>query len=277
MSEALGMWIDGVAGNMVPADDRGLQYGDGVFETMLVRNGIPRFLDAHRERMRRGLVRLGIPFPASEELPAEIERAAAMAPPLAVLKIIVTRGSAPRRGYAPPARTIARRIVALWPNEPLASDLLERGVTLNVASLRVPESSPFPGLKHLNRLENVLAAAEAVAGQEFDVLLLDTAARLVSGTACNLFLVKGGEILTPRVDRVGIAGVMRAVVMREAPLLGIGARELDLSLDDVNAADGMFITNARIGVVPVRRVREHLFDMTDIATRLRQRIEALDA
>jgi 4-amino-4-deoxychorismate lyase len=277
MTDVLATWINGVEGGSVPADDRGLQYGDGVFETLLVRNGVPRFLAAHRDRMRRGLAQLGIRFLAGEALDAEIARAAGMAPPLAVLKIIVTRGSAARRGYRSPETHEARRIMSLWPTAPLANDLIERGVDLDIARLRVPTPSPFAGLKHLNRLENVMASTEASADEFFDALLMDTGEQLVSGTSCNVFLVKAGQLLTPPVDRAGVAGVMRAVVLREARRLAIGAHEQQLTMSDLIGADGIFITNARIGVVPVRRVREHVFAMTDVVSRLRAHIEALDA
>jgi 4-amino-4-deoxychorismate lyase len=276
MSNALGTWVDGVEGNAVPADDRGLQYGDGVFETILVRHGVPRFLALHRERMRRGLTQLGIQFLAANELEAEITRVTAQAPPLAILKIIVTRGTA-RRGYAPQAQAVARRIVSLWPTTPPPADVIANGAVLNIARLRLPQPSPFAGLKHLNRLENVMAAADAPVGAGFEVLMLDTSERLVSVTAGNVFLVKDGALLTPRVDRVGVNGIMRQVVLREAASLGIPAREQDLAMDDVASADAMFITNARIGVVPVQRVREHVIGMSEIAQRLRESIEALDA
>ena len=274
---AIASWIDGVEGNLIPIDDRGLQYGDGLFETILVRNGVPRFLTLHRERLQRGLTRLGIAPPATKILEADLARALPMAPPLAVLKLMITRGSAPRRGYAPPAECTPRRIVSLWSTEPLPRDSIEHGVSLDVARLRVPESSPFAGLKHLNRLENVMAAAEGLGRSEFDALMFDTADHLVSGTACNVFLVKAGAILTPSVERAGVAGVMRAVVLREAARLGIPATETELSLRDLAAADAMFVTNARIGVVPVKRVREHEFPMSAIPVRLREAIEVLDA
>jgi len=179
MSDALATWIDGVEGHLVPADDRGLQYGDGVFETILVRRGVPRFLAAHRERLRRGLTRLGIPSPRSEILDREIARAAAMAPPLAVLKIIVTRGSLSRRGYAPAGIAVPRRIVSLWPTVPLQPGLIEQGVALDVARLRLPEPSPVAGLKHLNRLENVMAAADGLGASCFDVLMLNESGQVV--------------------------------------------------------------------------------------------------
>jgi 4-amino-4-deoxychorismate lyase len=276
MSDALATWIDGIEGNSVPADDRGLQYGDGVFETLLVRNGIPRFLAEHRDRLRRGLVRLEIQFLAGEALEADIARAAAMAPPLAIVKIVITRGTA-RRGYKPPESAQARRIVSLWPTTPLPPAVLESGAILNVSRIRLPEPSPFAGLKHLNRLENVMAATDTIGGPGFEALMLTAGGNVICGTACNVFIERAGEILTPRVDRAGVAGVMRQIVLREAARLGIAAREHDLTLEDVFAADAMFITNARIGVVPVQRVREHVFGMSEIVRRLRTTIEALDA
>ena len=276
MSEALGTWIDGVAASSLPADDRGLQYGDGVFETILLRDGKPRFLEAHLERLQRGLDRLDIPFPAAGELQAEIARAAVQAPPRAILKVVVTRGSTRRRGYAPAGFVQARRIVSLWETAPL-DFAPDKGVELRIAQLRLPELSALAGIKHLNRLENVLAAAEDAAASCFDALMLDTASHVISGTACNVFIVKSGALLTPPVDRVGIAGVMRSIVLREAPRLGIAAGQRSLTLADLHGADGMFITNARIGVVPVRRVGEHVVPMSPVVARLAAHIETLDA
>jgi 4-amino-4-deoxychorismate lyase len=274
VSAALGTWVDGVAGSNVPADDRGLHYGDGLFETILVRNGVPRFLELHLARLARGCARLAIAF-AVDSIRADIAQAIERAPRLAILKLIVTRGSPQRRGYAPPQDSQPRRIVSLWPGAPPAG--VHDGVTLDVAQLRLPEPSPFAGLKHLNRLENVMAAAETAAGGAFESLLLSASGQVVSGLACNVFGVRAGARFTPPVERVGVAGVMRQVVLREAAKLGIEAREQAFTLADLLAADAMFITNARIGVVPVRRVREHVFGMSEIALRLRATIEALDA
>jgi len=269
-------WVDGVEGGPVPADDRGLQYGDGVFETILVRNGVPRFLTLHLDRLRRGLEALGIRFAADEALRAEIARAAALASPLAILKIVITRGSAVRRGYRPSGQENARRIVSLWPTPPLTGELTQNGVLLGVANLPMPGYSPFAGLKHLNRLENVLASLQADP-QAFESLMVAASGQVISGISSNVFVVKAGALLTPPVDRIGVAGVMRQVVLREAPRLGVAAQERVLAMEDVLAADGMFITNARIGVVPVRRVGQHSIGMTELVTRMRNAIEPLDA
>jgi 4-amino-4-deoxychorismate lyase len=274
VSGPLGSWIDGLAGATLPVDDRGLQYGDGLFETMLVRAGQPRFLEAHLQRLTLGLARLGILFEGIEALRQDIARAGALAPPLAIIKAIVTRGSSPGRGYAPAEEVAPRRIVTLWPTTSTAS--LESGVALGIAHSRASTSSALAGLKHLNRLENVLAAAEIGAG-EFDVIMVDAAHRVISGSSCNLFVVNAGRMATPRVDTAGVAGVMRGIVLREAPRLGIPCELRDLTLEDLTRADEVFATNARVGVVPVRRVGEHSIRMTNLGPKLRSHIETLDA
>jgi 4-amino-4-deoxychorismate lyase len=276
MNDSLGTWIDGQPIGSVPADDRGLHYGDGVFETMLVRGGSVRFLEAHLTRLTLGCSRLGIRFTTMPELRAEIAAAAAIAPPLAVLKLIVTRGSAVQRGYAPAGTESARRMLSLWPasRSPAAS---ADGVHLILATLAAAENPALAGIKHLNRLENVLAAAETAAAGAFDALMLDSSQRLISGAMSNVFLGRDGRVLTPRIDRCGVAGVMRGVVLRECAALGIGIEETLIPRQELLTADEVFITNARIGVVPVGRVGEHRYPMNTIARRLRIRIEALDA
>jgi 4-amino-4-deoxychorismate lyase len=276
LSAALGSWVDGVSGAVLPADDRGLHYGDGLFETVLVRNGQARFLDAHLARLSRGMARLAIAVDCLPLLRAEIDAAVTAAPPLAILKIILTRGSAERRGYAPQGNETPRRLVTLWA-APARDATLDAGVNLRVASIRLGENPALAGIKHLNRLENVLAAAEAAHHDAFESLLLDASGNLVSGAMSNVFIVRAGGVSTPLVDRCGVAGVMRGIVLRECAALGIDVGEERLVLADLYSAAEVFITNARIGVVPVRRVGEHSFDMNKLAKRLAAHIESLDA
>ena len=154
---------------------------------------------------------------------------------------------------------------------------IAEGVALHRASFTLADNPVLAGIKHLSRLENVMAAAEATAAGAFDALLLDGAGHLISGAMSNVFLVRDGKIRTPRLDRCGVAGVMRGVVLRECAALGIAAGDARVTLDGLLAADEVFITNARLGVVPVLRVGEHSFRMTTVARRLRAHIETLDA
>ncbi len=275
MSQTLGTWVDGAAALTVPADDRGLQYGDGLSETILMRRATPRFFEAHLARLARGCSRLGIDFTDWAALRAEVARIASQAPPLAILKVIVTRGSGPRRGYAPHGTLEPRRVLMLFesPAMPAAAE----GVRLRVASLRLAENPALAGIKHLNRLENVLAASEPGHADHFESLMLDVRDQVVCGTMSNVFAVRGGRLITPRVDRCGIEGVLRSIVLREAPALGVPAEQGSLTLDELLAADEVFITNVRIGVVRARSVGQHHFPMENIVPRLAAHIEALDA
>jgi 4-amino-4-deoxychorismate lyase len=276
MSDELATWIDGAAVNSLPADDRGLQYGDGLFETILVRGGKPRFVEAHLARLALGCTRLAIPFTAQRELRSEIADACAQAPALAILKIVVTRGSALRRGYVPDGREIPRRVLTLSQSGPLPESVRD-GVSMVVASARLGDNPLLGGIKHLSRIENVMAAEQARAAGAFDALLTGADGRLVSGAMSNLFVLRAGVLQTPPVDRAGVAGVMRGIVLRECACLDIAIAEHHLMPGDLHSADEAFITNARIGVVPVRRVGEHLIHMNEVTQRIASHVETLDA
>ena len=276
MADILGSWIDGVAGDTLPVSARGLQYGDGLFETLRVKNGRARFLDAHLARLDQGCTRLGIPFASSRDLRQELERAAALAPDLAIVKLIVTRGSAARRGYAPVSPIEPRRVLTLFA-APAMPATWRAGVDLRIATLRLALNPQLCGIKHLNRLENVLAASEPDHAAKFESLLLDRDNHVIAGTMTNVFVVNGGRVVTPPVERCGVAGVMRGIVLRECPRLGIECSPGELTLAGIEAADEVFITNVRIGVVPVRRVGEHSCPMNLVALKLADHIETLDA
>jgi 4-amino-4-deoxychorismate lyase len=274
MSDLLRSWVDGVEGGLVPIDDRGLQYGDGLFETMRVRARRVRFLESHLSRLRLGCQRLSIRAPESDSLRAEISAAAAGGPADAILKLVVTRGSGPR-GYGARGPFSTRRVLSLFAAPPLS--FAAGGVALRVAHHTIPEHAALAGLKHLNRLDNVLAASESGHERCFDALLFDSAGLLVGGTMCNVFLVTDGYVATPSVERAGVAGVLRGIVLRECGSLGLDCQVRAVAAAELRAADEVFVTNARIGVVPVRNVGEHVFTMNGIATRIASHVEALDA
>lgn len=279
MNGVVATWIDGVQRDSLPVVDRAVSYGDGLFETILVRRRTPRFLALHLERLATGCRRLGIPLPFDEALRGELAVAAALAPPLAILKLLVTRGSALRRGYAPDGNETPRRVVSLSTSELPAG--AEQGVDLHVCTIIAADQPALAGIKHLNRLENVLAAREAREAGAFDALMLAADRRIVSGAMSNLFIVSAGRLYTPPVDRAGVAGVMRGVVLRECSTLGIESSQRDFTIEELRRADEVFITNARIGVVPVRRVGEHGFPMNSpmdsLTRRIAAHVEALDA
>jgi 4-amino-4-deoxychorismate lyase len=240
--------VNGEVSASIAALDRGLQYGDGLFETIAIRRGRPRLLSLHLDRLASGCRRLGIQPPDAASLTAEI---AAVSPaPEAVVKVIVTRGGG-GRGYRPPRDASPTRIVAGFDDPGFPPEHRVQGVRVRSCETRVAQSPALAGLKHLGRLEQVLARAEWCDESIAEGLMRDEEDRFACGTQSNLFAVLGGELLTPRVDRCGVAGVMRRVVLQWAAGRAIVTREVGLSDGDLHAAEEVFLTSALIGAWPV--------------------------
>jgi len=246
------MLINGAASTQLDARDRGLHYGDGVFTTLRVRDGAAALWESHVARVQSGCRHLGIALPDAAQLHAEAQRVCAGAA-RGVLKIIITRGVG-GRGYAPPRPASPTRIVALypWPDFPVTHWSV--GVVVRVNAMRLARNPMLAGIKHLNRLEQVLARAEWDDAAIAEGLMLDDTNQVIEATAANVFMVRDGEVLTPRLHECGVAGVLRARVMELAQATGVPVRECTLSLDAARSADEIFLTNSVIGVWPVREL-----------------------
>ena len=234
---------DEVLAAIDPAD-RGLAYGDGLFETLLVHASQPVWWDAHWQRLQRGAAVLGMVLPDEAVLRAASDKLLQQAPTRCVLKLIITRGSG-GRGYRPPDPAQALTVLSFHP-EPQAQD----PVRLRWCDLRWALQPRLAGIKHLNRLEQVLARAEWSAPDIFDGLVLDTEDRLVSATSANVFALVQGRWCTPPLRDCGIAGLMRAWVLQNLP----GAAEAELRVADIEAAEAVFLCNAVRGILPVRQL-----------------------
>lgn len=243
--------VNGRPDREVSAFDRALHFGDGVFETLACRKGRARFLSLHLERLRLGCARLQLDAGDFEAIRAEIRELAAVAAE-AIIKVLLTRGTAVARGYGVTGREKATRVTFRygWPQE--TPGLQRDGIRARTAALRLGENPALAGLKHCNRLEQVLARREWTDPSIAEALLFSSSGKLVSGTMSNVFVVESSVVRTPRVDLCGVAGVMRRVVMREAARCGIEVREEVLGVDDLHRAEEIFLTNARIGIWPVR-------------------------
>jgi 4-amino-4-deoxychorismate lyase len=264
------LWLVNGRETGVDPADRGLAYGDGLFETMASVDGRIRWLDYHFERLERGCRRLGIEAPDRGLVRTEIAARGARSG-REIVKLIVTRGPG-ERGYRPPDAPKPTRILGFlaWPEIP--SSHYSRGIRVRVCALRLGVSPALADLKHLCRLEQVLAHVELRGHDVEQGLLLDTTEHVVGGSSSNVFAVRGTELLTPAVTRNGIAGVMRRVVLETAPLAGLTPREADLTVPDLNDADELFVTNAVIGIWPVARLDEHAFARGPATARLMQHL-----
>ena len=259
--------IDGVPADRIPVADRGLQYGDGLFETIAVVDGKPCLWDRHLARLREGCALLSIPPPPEDQLAAEalgltrgVDRA--------VLKLILTRGEG-GRGYRPPDPPLPRRILRRtpWPAYPDA--WRSTGVRVRYCRTRLGHQPLLAGLKHLNRLEQVLARGEWNDPDIAEGLMLDLDGRVVEGTQTNLFVLQDGQLLTPALDRCGVAGVVRGLVLEAAWVLGFRVVEAALTPERLAAADALFLTSSLAGVWPVRELAGLPVDPDQVPAELR--------
>lgn len=266
----LGMLVNGEPLDCIPGTDRGLLYGDGVFETIAVQNGNCRFWSRHMARLQAGCERLGIPVVAAELLANESSRLVADAAQ-AVLKLIVTRGIG-GRGYRVPEPTVPTRVLQLQPWPVFARCCASDGVAARLCSTRLGHNVALAGIKHLNRLEQVLARNEWTDPAIMEGLLMDTDGRLVEGTMSNLFMVRSGTLLTPGLQRCGVAGIMRSVILDLAEQLQLEVRVCDLRPHDLSQADEVFLGNSLIGIWPVIEVDGRPYRKGPLTQRLQARL-----
>ena len=245
-------------------EDRGLAYGDGVFETLLVHAGEPVWWQEHWQRLLRGATRLGLPLPDENEVRHECM---AMLAGLrrGVLKIVLTRGSG-GRGYAPPEAATPTVVLSTHPAPAAPAQALQ----LRWARTTLAVQPALAGIKHLNRLEQVLARAEWRDADSDEALMCDGEDRVVSAIAANLFVLLGGRWLTPSVERCGVAGIAREWLLANLP----GAAVAELNAAEVIRADALFLCNSVRGILPVRRLGNREWPRDDAVAPVRSLLAA---
>lgn len=241
-------WVDGQPADALSVKDRGLAYGDGLFETIAVKGGQPLLLERHLQRLAEGCSRLAI---AADQTPIRSELLAyAAAMGEGVLKLILTRGDS-LRGYAADPAAQPRRILQGNPPAAYPAAHGQHGIRLFPCTTRLSEQPLLAGLKHLNRLEQVIARSEWQDAEHAEGLMLDVSGRVIEGVFSNLFLLRDGVLRTADLSRCGVAGVMRAEILFQAESLGIPVEIADISLDQLQQADEVFVCNSVYGVWPV--------------------------
>ncbi len=258
------MLVNGVAAAQLSALDRGLAYGDGLFESIRVVGTAAPLWSRHMQRLMESCARLQIPAPD----PAQLWREAlAVSGDMAqsVVRITVTRGPG-ERGYALPRSPQPTRVVAAFAPPRVAVEVGAQGVRMRVCDIRLAEQPLLAGMKHLNRLEQVLARAEWSDPAIAEGVLLDSHERVISATMANLFAVVDGELLTPALDRCGVTGVARAEVLATCPQARIG----ELTLETLLVASEVFLSSSVRGILPVRSLAGREYVVGDITRQLQQ-------
>jgi 4-amino-4-deoxychorismate lyase len=235
---------------------------------MAIVNGQPRFWQRHLARLATGCEKLLIPMPPVTILRNEIDFLA-KGKKQAVLKLLLTRGCG-GRGYGMPKECKPTRILSLhpWPDYPDSHSI--DGVEVCLCRTQIYEDTRFSGIKHLNRLPQVMASHEwrQAACQEGFMFYPDDT--LAEGTRTNVFLVKQGGLQTPALHRGGVAGIMRGVIMDVASQHGLAVTETDVSRQELARMDEIFICNSLIGIWPVVRAGDWQQPVGPVTRQLQQ-------
>ncbi len=258
-------WLNGQPCDGLPVHDRGLAYGDGLFETIRVVDGRALLIERHLQRLSDGCRRLAITIDAVE-LRNELVHFCQLLGQ-GVAKLVVTRGIG-QRGYAPPQPCQPQRLLLGAPLPAYPPRHAEAGVRLFPCSTRLAEQPLLAGIKHLNRLEQVLARAEWQDPAYAEGLMRDVSGRVVEGVFSNLFLIEDGTLCTASLVRCGVAGVMRAEVMARAAQLALPVVERDISYAELLQADEVFLCNSLYGVWPVTGLAERVWPVGPLTRKL---------
>jgi 4-amino-4-deoxychorismate lyase len=241
--------INGQSSELISVLDRGFAYGDGFFETCRVYKNKIHLWDLHLKRLVNTAKRLSITLDV-QQLQFWINNLLQQSQLLdnAILKIQITRGVG-ARGYAFAEDLLPGIVLFLSPANVLLSPQWLDGVSVRICDLPLSESPALAGLKHLNRLENILARAEW-KDEYAEGFLFNQQGYLIEGTMSNIFLVKNNQLITPELSRSGVAGVMREFIMTGSSL-SISCQQKNILMDELLSADEIFVCNSVIGIWPV--------------------------
>lgn len=264
--------LNGVCSDSVSLSDRSFQYGDGCFTTMLTRNGVICHWPLHIERMNACLDTLCISRPDWSVIEAWLAEMAS-SDPIAGIKLHISRGEG-GRGYSPTQVASPNVTINRFPYPALYEQWTKDGVKLGVCQQRLGHTPILAGHKHNNRLEQILLKAELEQQSLVDGVALDIDGNVIETTMANLFWVKEARLFTPRLDKSGVSGVMRRVVLEKAQADGIEVQIGDFLLTSVLEAEEVFMTNSILGVAPVAAISTHQFQVGKITNRIQEMIDS---
>ena len=251
--------INGKLTNKISIEDRAVQYGDGVFETIAIKDKLPEFWKEHYQRLSKGCKILKIKCLPETFLKKEINKFIKKSKKKKfVLKIIISRGIG-GRGYNPPKNAKPTRILGIydWPNYPEIN--LTKGITMDVCKTRISLQPFLSEIKHLNRLEQIIARSEWQNKTISESIMLDLNNNVIEGTMSNIFGVKKSIFYTPNIKSAGIEGIMRGIILK---LLKKNKKKYiikKITLKEFLKFDEIFMCNSIFGVWPVIKISKKKF------------------
>jgi 4-amino-4-deoxychorismate lyase len=260
------MLVNGKQQDTIAIMDRGFQYGDGLFETIEIRENTPIFLQQHLQRLNQDSQRLHLPKIDLDVLHSEIHQLCENAGN-AVLKIIITRGTG-GRGYRQPDEIQPPRILSLHPFPDYPKSFYTNGIVARICNTRLGLNPTLAGIKHLNRLEQVMARAEWNDNAIHEGIMLDFNGRVIEGTMTNLFYAKNNQLFTAFLNLCGIKGILRGWIFEQIPVI-----EHDFFIENLFNADEIFVCNSVMGICSVRQIENQDFRIGNITRKLQFMLE----
>ncbi|MDH5423717.1 MAG: aminodeoxychorismate lyase [Gammaproteobacteria bacterium] len=263
--------VNGIATDQISVKDRALNYGDGVFETIAVQTNKLYYWAEHYRRLKAGCERLGIAAPAEATLLTDITKLS-FTEASSVVKIIVSRGQG-GRGYASDPQNQPTVIISnnLWPD--YVESYQQQGITVRLCQHRLLINPALAGIKHLNRLDQVLARSEWQNNMIQEGLMLDQNDNIVEGISSNVFMKINKQWLTAPDSHCAVAGVMREAVLRRAAKAGLQITQRHVHQSELPLIEQMFVCNSIWGIVPVRACESYEFKSADDIKRLQTELE----
>lgn len=263
--------INGCKQQTTNVSDRSFQYGDGCFTTMLVKNGKIQFWQQHLERLQHTTIKLAIAPPDWDKVEQWANQLIERDIPLMGIKILLSRGSG-GRGYASEGCHDTQVVISAFNYPGHYLQWQSEGVELGVCETQLGLNPLLAGLKHNNRLEQVLIKQEVSSLGAVDCVVLDITNNVIETSASNIFWVKNRILYTPLLNQAGVAGILRAQIICFASQLNIEVKVVEAALDDLYRADEVFMTNALMGIVPVFKISNRCYQSSDVTAQFQGKL-----
>ncbi|AQS36556.1 aminodeoxychorismate lyase apoprotein [Shewanella psychrophila] len=262
------VWVNGEFYGHIAPLDRGLAYGDGLFATMRIVQGKIAFLSAHLERLTQGAKRLGFSWSPSLNLVTQLKHLA-KTEVTGCLKLLLSRGTG-GRGYAAPETCVITEVISLHAIPSHYSIWQQTGISLTCSPIKLSQQPRLAGIKHLNRLEQVLIKSETLLVGYEDWLVIDGLDNIVESSMANLFFVADKHVVTPSISHSGVAGVMREQVIYALIEAGYDVEARPIAYSHLCRYQHVFMTNSLVGILDINNVDDIHFTHADFTHEIRR-------
>ncbi len=258
-------WLNGKIINELDIKERGFAYGDGIFSTINIHNGQAQLLDLHWQRLQKSCARLRITETFLTQWQADFEQFMAQNP-YSICKIIITRGCG-GRGYLPDTQALPNCYFLAYQRQEHPT-LYQHGINTAFLNQCLGLNPLLAGLKHLNRLEQVLLRQELASLGFPEGVVCDIQGRVIEGVFSNLFMIKNQVLYTPALRQAGVEGVMRQHILHLAQHLQYSVSIEDLMPKHLLTADEVFFCNSLYGIWPVKQLQDTLYSANPMTQHL---------